>query len=262
MPDRLGRAIRAYFDDHLEVGRLAYAIDPAEVLARHRNDGVDAVWNLPYAHKPGMSDELNAAMAEVASAHTGHGVAIVTGATTHPGDDSPGDVVRRAHEHHGARVVKLHCSVGGYHLDDARLNAVYTAAGTAGMPVVVHVGRHVEGHTAADELEPVRRVAQLHPETILVVAHCGHISVDETLDLMAEHGNVWADLTPVVSQRPQISDGQLARFADRLLLGSDAPNTAVSLAQQLSWLRGAELSPLALAGILGGNAHGLVGVEA
>ena len=88
MPDRLGRAIRSFFERHID-DQLAYPSDASVVLDRHGQAGASAVWNLPYAHKPGMADDLNAGMAEVAAAHAGHDVRLVTGCTVHPGDIDP-----------------------------------------------------------------------------------------------------------------------------------------------------------------------------
>jgi predicted TIM-barrel fold metal-dependent hydrolase len=198
MPPRLARAIRVFFERHIG-DQLVYPNDVRAVLDQHEADGADAVWNLPYAHKPDMAQALNAGMAEVASDHSGHTVRIVTGATVHPGDAAPADTLRRAHEVHGARVLKLHCSVGSYQADDPRLAPVYTTAGELNMPVVVHAGHDVTGLTQ-----------------------------------------------------------QLATFADRLLLGTDAPNTGRTLATQLAWIRNEDLPTAAKDAILGQNANRLL----
>ena len=257
MPDRLGRAIRSFFERHID-DQLAYPSDASVVLDRHGQAGASAVWNLPYAHKPGMADDLNAGMAEVAAAHAGHDVRLVTGCTVHPGDIDPAGTLRRASETHGARVLKLHCSVGSYEADDPRLAPVFDAAGEFGMPVVVHAGHDVSGLTHGHELGPIVRVASRHPRTIMIVAHCGHEGNDETTAAMREHSNLWADLTPVLSERPDVNAAQLAEFADRLLLGTDAPNTGRSLDDQLAWLRSEPLAEEQLAAILGGNATRLI----
>lgn len=257
MPPRLARAIRRFFEQHIG-DQLVYSGTAIEVLDRHRADGVSAVWNLPYAHKAGMANELNAGMAEVTETYGEHAVQIVTGCTVHIDDDSPGDTVRRAHEHYGARVLKLHCSVGNYDADDVRLDPVYVAAGEVEMPVVVHVGHDVSGHTHDHELATIDVAATRHPGTTIIVAHCGHYGHAETLELMDKHPNLWADLTPVVFERPALSADDFARFGDRLLLGTDAPNVGMTLASQLDWLRGLGLTEDTLAAVLGGNADRLV----
>lgn len=257
MPERLARAIRSFFDTHIG-DSLAYPNDPQVVLDRHLGDGVGAVWNLPYAHKPGMSDDLNAAMAEVTNTFADHDVTVVTGCTAHPADDSPGDTIRRAHELHGARVIKIHCSVGQFDADDDRLAPVYDAAAALSMPVVVHVGHGVSGLTETNELDAIDAAAKRHPDAPIIVAHCGHHGHGETLALMDQHPNLYADLTPVVFERPALTTSEVEAFADRLLLGSDAPNVALTVQSHIDWLHGLELQEETLRGVLGNNAVRLV----
>lgn len=257
MPPRLARAIRRFFEQHIG-DQLVYPGDIETVLDRHHADGVAAVWNLPYAHKPGMADDLNAGMAEVSAEFSDHAVEVLNGCTIHPEDPAPGDTVTRAHEEHGARVLKLHCSVGNYDADDVRLDPVYAAAGAVNMPVVVHVGHDVSGHTHDHELQTIDTAADRHGDTTLIVAHCGHYGHVETLELMDKHPNVWADLTPVVFDRPALTAPDFERFGDRLLVGTDAPNVGLTLASQLEWLRGLGLADHTLAAVLGGNADQLV----
>lgn len=257
MPSGLARAIRRFFEEHL-ADILVYPSDVTEVLDRHHADGVAAVWNLPYAHKPGMAVSLNDGMAKVAEEAQDHPVDIVTGCTAHVGDDAPGDAIRRAHDIAGARVVKLHCSVGGYDADDAQLDDVYFAAGDLAMPVVVHVGHDVTGHTHNHELASIETAARRHPDTTIIVAHCGHHGHQETLDLMAKHPNLWADLTPVVYERPGLVASDFAEFGDRLLMGTDAPNVGLTLSSQIEWLSGLGLADETLAAVMGGNAERLV----
>lgn len=259
MPNRLARAIRHWFEQHLG-DDLAYESNPEVVLQQHVDDGVGAVWNLPYAHKPEMSDALNAAMAEVTETYSGPDLTVVTGCTAHPADRSPGDTIRKAHELHGAKVVKLHCSVGDFDANDERLGPVYETAGELAMPVVVHVGHGVDGFTHSSELAAIERVAEMQPETALIVAHCGHHGHAAALALMERRSNVWADLTPVVFERPALTASEVEAFSDRLLLGSDAPNVALTLESQLTWLRDLDLSEETLSSVLGRNAQRLVPV--
>lgn len=257
MPTRLAEAIRKFFDEHIGDG-LAYPPDVETVLDMHHASGVAAVWNLPYAHKPGMADDLNAAMAEVSNDYADHPVEVLNGCTVHPDDPAPGDTVRRASVEFGARVLKLHCSVGNYDADDPRLDPVYREAGQAAMPVVVHVGHDVSGHTHDHELSSIATAASRHPGTTLIVAHCGHYGHAETLALMAKHQNLWADLTPVVFERPALSGADIESVADRILLGTDAPNVALTLESQLEWLDGLGLSEATLNAVQGANADRLV----
>jgi predicted TIM-barrel fold metal-dependent hydrolase len=256
LPGRLAEKVRAFFGEHL-AERLAYPLDHGEVLDRLAADGVQAVWSLPYAHKAGVADGLNASMADVA--RTATAVRVIGGATVHPDDEDPVTTFRRATEELGLRVLKLHCSVGDYRPDDPRLDGVWERAAELGVPVVVHAGHDVSGRTEAAELAPVGVVASRHPDARIVIAHCGHRAVDAALDLVERHPHVYADLTPVVDEPVRVPAERLASVAPKLLFGSDAPNTAIEVGDGLTAVRDLLLSDEVKAGILGGTATRLLG---
>jgi len=74
------------------------------------------------------------------------------------------------------------------------------------------------------------------------------------LQLMKEHPSLYADLTPVVSEFPEVDVECLEHMSDRILFGSDTPNTAISVTDCLNWLTGMNLSSDALSSIVGRNA--------
>lgn len=249
LPDRLAAAVRSFFEEHIG-DQLVHPVDRGTALARLSADGVGEVWNLPYAHRPGMSEDLNAAMADI----THPDVGIRNGCTVHPADPDPGKVVMRAAESHGATVLKLHCAVGEHEPDDRRLDPVYEAAARLGMPVVVHLGHGVDGRTRAHEVGPLEPAAERHPGTTFVVAHMGHPDTTATLELMHRHSNVWADLTPVMTEAVALPR-DIADVSDRLLFGSDTPNTGRSIGELRSDI--AHLGPTIQDQILAGNARRL-----
>lgn len=254
LPDRLARAIRAFFAVHI-VTDLAYPTDVEVVRARLAAEGVDEAWTLPYAHKPGMAAGLNAAMAGIAAADGSP--RLVGGATVHPGDDDPAGVVRHAVEELGLRVLKLHCSVGDFSADDRRLDPVWAYASDIALPVVVHAGHSVTGHTEVAELDPIDTVATRWSEARVIVAHCGHRAGNHTLRLLARHPNLHADLTPVVGEQVGLDPALVAPVAGRLLFGSDAPNTQVTVTEALAGLDRLGLDGEALAAVQGRTARRL-----
>lgn len=228
MPGRLADAIRSFFDRHM-TAPLVYPIDHGTLLDRLHLEGVDAIWNLPYAHKAQVARRLNADMATITARWADHPVEIVTGCTAHPDDDDPAGEIARAVEVHGARICKLHCSVGGYAADDPRLAGVLEVCGDLDVPVTIHAGHAPSGSTATDELAPIARAAERHAGTTIVIAHLGHHAVDAALDVLDRHPNVVGDLTPVVDSPVPIDAETLERFRGRILFGSDAPNTGCSV---------------------------------
>ena len=250
LPGRLGAKVRQFFAPVEE--ELVYPAEHARVLTQLAAEGIDEIWNLPYSHKPGVAEWLNEQTAQIAGEASVPNV--VVGATVHPGDHNPLAVVRQAVEVLGARVLKLHCSVGAFHADDARLDQMWFYAAAIRLPVVVHVGHDSNGRTRHDELDPVHAVADRHPEARVVVAHCGLPAETFTLDLIERHANVYADLTPVTRVIPTVPPERLEGLAKRLLFGSDAPNTAITAADGLARLRSLTHDQTTLDLICHGNA--------
>ncbi|UDY35898.1 amidohydrolase family protein [Dermatobacter hominis] len=255
LPGRLGAKVRSIFED-LGGYRLAYEAEHSAVCEQLAAEGVSTIWTLPYAHRPDVAEGLNEAAAATAASDLA--VDVVAGATVHPGDDDPVGVVRRAVEDGGARVLKLHCSVGDFGPLDPGLRPVWDYVEEVRLPVVVHAGRAPSGVSDEEDLAPLDELARRHPEARVIIAHCGHDQERHALRIVAEHPNVHADLTPVVNRLVQITPDDAARHADRLLFGTDAPNTELTAARCRAHVDGFGLGPEALGAVLGGNARRLV----
>lgn len=262
LPGRLGTKVRRFFLQGMAPTDFAYPTHHGVILDRLAAEGVDVVWHLPYTHRPGVAAGLNEAAAATvvdvaATAGPGSAVEVVAGCTVHPDDDAPLQVVRRAVEDLGARVLKIHCSVGAHDADHPALDPVWAYASDVRLPTVVHVGHSVLGSTEGDELAPIDRTATRFPDAPIILAHAAHPATVSALALLDAHPSVYADLTPVVRHRVDLGPADLERHADRLLFGSDAPNTAIGASAGLDHLRSLELSPAALAAITGGTAERL-----
>jgi uncharacterized protein len=253
MPDRLALAIRKYFDD---VGwKPAYpSVLKDDVVRAEREAGVERFWALPYAHKAGIASALNEWMASEVAGIPG----AVAAATFHPDDADLPALVERAFDDLGLRVAKLHCSVGRFEVDDPRFEPLWNAAEARGVPVVVHAGHSENGRTDAHELAPIGRIATAHPRLRLVIAHAGLPDIDTTLDLLERHVALHADLTSAHEWGSPLTVGRLEALHERLLFGSDCPNTATTIAASIEGLRARGFSPRALRAILGENAARLV----
>ncbi len=259
LPGRLGEKVRAFFNAGLgDSTPLAYPNDHDFVVDSLHREGVDAIWTLPYAHKPGIAAGLNEAAAETTKQFSESPLSIIGGLTVHPGDNEPVSIVRHAVDNLGLRVLKLHCSVGSFSIDDARLRPVFSFANERQLPVIVHLGHNVNGRTEADELPAIAKTSDSFPKMPMILAHCGHHSAPTALTLMHEHPSLLADLTPVVYEFPDVDAANLETLSNRILFGTDAPNTAISVTECLAWITGLKLSPPALASILGGNAISLI----
>jgi predicted TIM-barrel fold metal-dependent hydrolase len=254
MPDRLALAIRRYFDA-LIGWTLAYpSVLKDDVVRAEREAGVDRFWALPYAHKAGIAGPVNEWMASDVAGIPG----AIAAATFHPDDADLPALVGRAFDELGLRVAKLHCSVGRFDADDPRLEPLWAAAEDRRVPVVVHAGHAENGRTDASELAPIDRVATAHPHLRLVIAHAGQPDVDAALDLLERHPALHADLTSAHEWGAALPVARLEALHDRLLFGSDCPNTASTIAASIEGMRARGLSAPALRAILGENAVRLV----
>ena len=258
LPPRLQAAIRTFFDrGGFDSRGFGYPADPGEVCARLAAEGVTEAWTLPYVRRPGSAEELNKSVASLVAGQRDGPLRLIGGCTVHPGEDQPLTVLRGAVEDMGLRVLKLHCSVGDFQPDDRRLDPVWEYVSAVALPVVLHAGHAPRGVTDAAELAPVERVARRHPAARVIIAHCAHPATGAALRLVAEHPGVHADLTPVIDERPQVPPGQLAALAGKVLYGSDAPNTALTVTQLLDGLVADGLTEAARELITGGNARRL-----
>jgi uncharacterized protein len=255
LPDALAKKIRAFFDQGMPT-RLSYPLDHGIVLDRLSAAGINTVWSLPYAHKPSVGHGMNVSLAEIA--RTSHSVNIINGSTVHPGDDDPLAVVRHAVEDLGSRVLKLHCSVGSFGVDDPALDPVWEYSSAHHLPVVIHAGHGTHGFTEVDELDPIALVADRYPDAVIIIAHCGHRAAAKALDIIEARTSVYADLTPVVREPVALPPGRAQALSHKLLFGTDAPNTVVTAEQALDHLRAQDLTSEAWDAITHNNAERLV----
>ena len=248
LPDRLAAKIRRALEAYMGPS-LAYPYSVAEARAAVIAAGVDRCWSLPYAHKPGMASGLNRWMAETFTRDP----VVIPGGTLHPADDVDA-VLDEALDELGLPLLKLHCSVGDFAPDDARLEPLWRRVSAEGQPVVVHAGHAVNGLTTAAEIEALGRVARRWPDARIVLAHCGLPAVDAALALLRETRALSADLTGVGAELTAITRETISGIETRLLFGSDAPNAWVRIEDGVAHVRALGLAPDVERAILGDNA--------
>jgi predicted TIM-barrel fold metal-dependent hydrolase len=118
-----------------------------------------------------------------------------------------------------------------FHPSDTRAMRVYEEAEKLGMPILVHPSGQ---YTEQSKLEYGRpylldEVARSFPKLRLVVAQLGQPWIDETICLLGKHGNVFADVSGMLSRPWQAYNALVAAHQagviDKLLFGSDFPYT-------------------------------------
>ncbi len=262
MPKSVMDKVWAYFD---AAGPLtgtawpiAYRTEEQDRLARLRALGVRAFPSLVYPHRPDMAAWLNAWAVGFAAQEPD----VLQTATFYPEAAAEG-YVRTALEA-GARMFKAHLQVGAYDPRDPLLDGVWGQLAEAGAPVVVHCGGGpVPGPFTGPG--PFGEVLERHPRLTAVVAHLGMPEYADFLALAHRFPRVHLDttmaFTDFTEQRmpfPRELRPELLALADRVVLGSDFPNTPYPYAHQVEALLRLDLGQEWLRGVLHDNAERLI----
>ncbi len=266
MPKNVMDKVWAYFD---RAGPLtgtpwpiAYRTDEADRLARLRAMGVRAFPSLVYPHRPAMAEWLNAWAAEFAA---GQPDAVRT-ATFFPEEGAAGYVARALDQ--GARLFKAHVQVGGYDPRDPLLDGVWGELADAGVPVVVHCG---SGPTPGPYTGPgpFGEVLARHPGLLAVVAHLGMPEYADFIGLARTYPRVhldttmaFTDFTHATMPFPPDLLPALVDLQERVVLGTDFPNTPYPYLHQLDALVRLGLGDHWLRAVLHDNGARLLGLEA
>ena len=236
-PRGLARAIERWFAG--QQWTAGHGFEPAAVADTLRARGVERFCFFSYAHKPGMSRELNRWLAKTAAALP---EALALG-TLHPEDPDLDAVASEATDALGLRGFKFHHSVQRFHVDDPRLFGVYERAEAAGHAFVLHVGT-MPYRDAFTGVERFARVMARFPRLRVCVAHMGAFQSAEFLALLARYPHLYVDttmaMTPLATRfvgadPAAITDAELERHQDRVLFGSDFPLIPYDYDEERRW---------------------------
>lgn len=264
MPQNVMDKVWAYFDSAGPLTGspwpITYRTQEADRLARLRAMGVRAFPSMVYPHRPDMAEWLNAWAHEFALLHSD----VIATATFYPEPTAAAYVAQALAE--GARLFKVHVQVGAYDPRDPLLEDVWGLLADAGVPAVVHCG---SGPTPGSFTGPevFAEVLRRHPTLTAVIAHMGMPEYAEFLALARAYPRVhldttmaFTDFTQARMPFPSELRPQLVEFGERILLGSDFPNTPYPYAHQLEALQRLELGEDWLRAVLHDNGARLLGL--
>lgn len=262
MPRQVMDKVWAYFDSAGPLTGaqwpIAYRTVESDRLERLRAMGVRAFPSLVYAHKPGMAAWLNAWAADFAHQHDD----VLHTMTIYPEPGVLGYATEQLSA--GAQLVKVHVQVGAYDPRDPLLDETWGVLADAGIPVITHCGSGpAPGEfTGAGIFEDVLR---RHPRLTAVIAHMGFPEYGEFLSLAQRYERVHLDTTMAFTDFaeaawpfPKDLMPLLVELQDRILLGSDFPNTPYPFAHQLDALHRLDLGDGWLRKVLHDNASRLL----
>jgi uncharacterized protein len=264
LPDRLQRAVWAYFD-RLEdpPWPVTYRDDEPARLATLRDLGVVAHTALAYGHKPGVAEWCNRHTLAAAARD-----ARILPTFTFHAEDGVERYVEDALAK-GGRVAKVHLQVGRFHTTDPRLTPVWSRLEAERVPAVIHASA-VYGVDGGDEYcgpDALRALLERHPDLLLVVAHLGMPDGAGFLRLAEEVPTLRLDTSMALTDPPYgppIPAALLTRLAamhDRVLFGSDFPTIPHRYAAQVRGLALLELDADGLRRVLHDNAAELLGLS-
>lgn len=258
MPKQVMDKVWAYFD---AVGPLtgtawpiAYRTEESDRLARLRAMGVLGFSSLIYAHKPDMAAWLNAWAADFAAQHDD----VLHTMTFYPEPSALAYVTEGLAS--GVQVVKVHVQVGDFDPRDPALDEIWGVLADAQVPVVTHCG---SGPAPGRFTGPAifSEVLQRHPRLTAVIAHLGMPEYDGFLSLAERYPRVHLDTTMAFTDFAERGNPfppgmrpRLLSLGDRIVFGSDFPNTPYPFAHQVESLQRLELGDDWMRGVLHDNA--------
>lgn len=259
METGLFESIADWFDRNTEW--TVPALDTATVVERisRRTDGVVC---FPYAHRPGIADGMNEAVA-----HWQRKLDVAVGlGTVHTGDDDPDVIVKRAFDR-GLCGIKLHCPVQGFPPDDAKLDPVYERLVERDAPLVIHASSH-PFYRGSTDLGPerVRNVLERFPGLRICIPHLGLFETSGFLDLADEyaiHFDTAVTLGPTENgvidlREDELPLNRLREYDDRIMFGSDYPIRPLPYEEALRGV--ADAFPDAVEDVFFGNACDFYGI--
>jgi uncharacterized protein len=255
-PPGIFRAVWNWFDAY--GWPIRYRLDTPDLIDFLLSRGVDHVIALQYAHKPGISEELNRYMVSICNLYAGR----VTGiATLFPGEPKSDTILKKAFDS-GLKGLKLHPHVQCFDMNDLKMDLIYQICTSRNKPIVIHAGREPKSPAYRCDpyrlcaVEKIERIIKNFPKLRICVPHLG---IDEYADyrrLIEKYDNLWLDTAMALTDyfpgyRPPSLQGM--RW-DRIMFGTDFPNIPYAWDREIKCIAKKNLPEAHLERIMGKNA--------
>ncbi len=189
-----------------------------------------------------------------------------------PNDGDAPDELEHCVTQLGMRGLKLGPIYQHFDPTERRFFPLYARVAALGIPILWHMGATVLRRAPLKVSNPLllQEVALAFPEVRMIVAHLGHPWELETIVLLRQSPNLWADVSALHTRpwRLYLSLMTAVEYgvADRLLLASDfsagtIPDTLAALRDVNRWVEGTPLPRVpdeVIAGILHENWRGIL----
>lgn len=250
-PGHIFSAIQKWFDAH--AWSIRYRMTSSRIFDFLLSRGVAHVIALQYAHKPGISRELNAYMIEQCRPY---GLRVTGMATVFPGEPEDVHILQEAFDL-GLGGLKLHAHVQCFDMNADPMQRLYECCRRNNKPIVMHVGR--EPKSMAYNCDPyqicradkVERILNDFPGLNICVPHMGFDEVTAYKEMIEKHDNLWLDTAMALTDYFSIEEKiALADYrSDRVMYGSDFPNLPYAWDREIKAMQKASLDREALKNI-------------
>ena len=261
-PNPIFSSVWKWFDEY--GWPIRYKLTSEEVINFLLSRGINHIVALHYAHRPGVSRELNAYMANLCNSEK----RVSAMATVFPGEKDAAKILADAFKN-GLRGVKLHSHVQCFDMNSESMEEIYETCTNHSKPLIMHVGREPKSPAypcdpyelcRSDDLE---RVLKKYPDLKLCVPHMGADEFEAYRQLIEKYDNLWLDTTMILAEylpmdhSPNLSEMRV----DRIIFGTDFPNLPYAWDREIKNLVRLDLSANSLAKILGQNACEFYSIE-
>lgn len=221
-PERMLEAVWQWFEN-FGVDMPYRGISHRDLTAELAGMGVEKAFLLLYAHRPGISLELNRWL---------HGFCLenpiyLPFGCVHPGDENLGLVIEEALDKYNFHGFKLHFLVLEMRADDPSFTPIYRALEKRGKTLVVHASTAPiqAPWLGMDTIEPVLAA---HPGLNVQIAHLGHFELERAAALMEKYPRLYLDTAwgmgnSSIEVDPAPIRELILEFPDRVVYGSDFP---------------------------------------
>lgn len=256
-PDRLFRAIWGWFEK-FSISMPYTGLSRKEITVHLAGMGVEKAFLLVYAHKAGISLEINRWLYRFCRENPMY----LPFGCVHPGDPNLELVIGEALDRYGFYGFKIQYQVLEMRADDPAFNPVYRALESRGRALVAHASTApIPGPwLGMDKIEPVLAA---YPGMTVQVAHLGHFEVGRAATLLRKYPNLYLDTawglgnSTMEVNLDEIRD-LILEFPDRVVYGSDFPIIMEDPRLTVEKIKQLSLPGPVTRGVLSDNAKGMV----
>ena len=255
-PDVIFSSVRRWFDDN--AWHIRYQMTSSQVFDFLLSHGIKHIIALQYAHKSGISGNLNKYMSEKCKEYK---IQVTGLATVFPGEENAEKILQEAFDS-GLGGLKLHAHVQCYDMNSEHMNRIYECCRINKKPIVMHVGR--EPKSTAYRCDPyelcnvgkLENILKDFPELKICVPHLGFDETAAYRKMIEKYDNLWLDTTMAITNYFQLEEKiNLTNYrADRIMYGSDFPNIPYAWDRELKVLNEETIPRETLEKISGKNA--------